>query len=232
MNLPARFSPTTPRLLYRLSCLLALLLLLTASGARAERKTVALGLVGGITGASFWGDEVHSYDVEIWPTTGFTLAFHLPVFLGLETDLLYVSKSGAINHDVPDSVLGTRNKVNTLKLHALEIPFMIKITAPTESEVQPIFFGGPSVAYYFSKKSFSEYIDIANGGTVIPEETPPLIEMKNLVDYEWSLCFGLGVEWGLGSFQIRTNIGSETLDKTKKADVKTFTTAVMAGFIF
>ena len=118
MNLPARFSPTTLRLLYRLSCLLALLLLLTASGARAERKTVALGLVGGITGASFWGDEVHSYDVEIWPTTGFTLAFHLPVFLGL------------------------------------------------------------------------------------------------------------------GSFQIRTNIGSETLDKTKKADVKTFTTAVMAGFIF
>ena len=229
MTLPARLSQRS----LPTALTISIIMLLFASGVRAERKTVALGLVGGITGASFWGNEVHSYDVEIWPTTGFTLAFHLPAFIGLETDLLYVSKSGAINHDVFDtSIQANRNKVNTLKLHALEIPFMIKITAPTESEVQPIFFGGPSVAYFFSKKSFSEYIDIANGGTVIPEETPPLIELKNLVDYEWSLCFGMGVEWGLGSFQLRCNFGSETLDKTKAAEVKTFTTAVMAGFIF
>ena len=205
------------------ACLLALL----ALDARAERKTVALGLVGGITAASFWGDEVKAFDTEIWPTTGFTLAFHLPVFLGVETDLLYLAKSGAIRSDDAG-----RTKVNTLKLQALEIPFLIKVTAPTESEVMPIFFGGPSVAYFFSKKSYSEYIDIQNGGTVVPEETPPLIKTGDLQDYDWSLCLGAGVEWGLGSFQLRCNLGNKSLDKSGEKNVKTVVLALMAGFIF
>jgi hypothetical protein len=202
-------------------------------GARAERKTVALGLVGGVTSTSYFGNDVQDVDFEIWPTAGFTLAFHLPAFLGLETDLLYVAKSGSTRKDVYDSSFGgDRTFVSTIKLQALEIPFMIKITAPTESEVQPIFFGGPSLAYFFSKKSFSEFIDVANGGTVIPEEQPPLVKSENLVDYEWSLCVGGGVEWGLGSFQMRFNIGRNSLDKSEAVDLKTFNAAVMAGFIF
>ncbi len=205
----------------------ASLLALFLSDLHAERKPVALGLVGGITAASFWGGNVKEFDTEIWPTTGFTLAFHLPVFLGLETDLLYVAKSGAIR-----TYEEGRTKVNTLKMQALEIPFMIKITAPTESEVTPIFFGGPSVAYLFSKKSYSEFIDIAASGTVVPEETPPLIKKEDMADYDWSLCLGAGVEWGLGSFQLRCNLGQNSLDKTKQKDVKTVVLALMAGFIF
>jgi hypothetical protein len=200
----------------------------------AERKPVALGIVGGITGAGFWGDEVDEFDMNIWPTTGFTLAFHLPVFLGIETDLLYVSKDGAIRSYEPDTInVGSqRTKVNTIKIQALEIPFLLKVTAPTGNEVMPIFFGGPSVAYFFSKKSYSEFIDIGSGGTVNPEETKTLIEKENLVDYEWSLCLGGGVEWGLGSFQLRFNLGKASLDKLKEKDVKTVVIALMAGFIF
>src|SRR3954462_3208363 len=130
-----------------------------AHNAFAERKPVALGLVGGITSATLWGKNVPELDMDIWPTTGFTLAFHLPAFLGLETDLLYASKGGAIKQTV-----NGRTKVNTIKAHVLEVPLMIKITAPTGNEVMPIFFGGPSVAYIFSKDSYSEFIDIANGG--------------------------------------------------------------------
>ncbi len=207
--------------------LTALLLPLFFSQLHAERKPVALGLVGGMTAASYWGKDVHKFDTELWPTVGFTLAFHLPVFLGLETDLLYVSKSGSIT-----STDDGRTKVNTIKFHALEMPLMLKITAPTESEVMPIFFGGPSLAYAFSKESYSEYIDIANGGTVIPEETPPFINPDNLSELDWSLCMGAGVEWGLGSFQLRFNFGKDSLDKSKAKDVKTVVVAVMAGFIF
>lgn len=212
---------------------LALLISLLAVPAPAERKPVALGLVGGITGASFWGKDVKEFDMNLWPTTGLTLAFHLPVFLGIETDLLYVAKSGAIRTYEPDPTDGhQRTKVNTIKAQALEIPFMIKVTAPTEGEVMPIFFGGPSVAYIFSKDSYSEFIDIGQGGTVTPEETPPFIDKQNLVDYDWSLCLGGGVEWGLGSFQLRFNFGKNSLDKTKQRDVKTVVIALMAGFIF
>ncbi|MEO6096496.1 MAG: porin family protein [Fibrobacteria bacterium] len=205
----------------------ALLIPLLCSEIRAERKPVALGLVGGITAASFYGGDVHEFDTELWPTVGFTLAFHLPVFLGLEADLLYVSKSGALKSDDDGRI-----KVNTLKYHALEMPLMIKVTAPTGTEVMPIFFGGPSLAYAISKKTYSEYIGIEAGGTVIPEETPPLIAEENYNGLDWSLCLGGGVEWGLGSFQLRFNFGKESLDKSKAKDVKTVVVAVMAGFIF
>ncbi|GEM_PF-2005306 len=213
--------------------LLALLPTLLAAPATAERKPVALGLVGGITGASFWGKDVKEFDMNLWPTAGFTLAFHLPVFLGVETDLLYVAKSGAIRTYEPDpGDQHMRTKVNTIKAQALEIPFMIKVTAPTEGEVMPIFFGGPSVAYLFSKDSYSEFIDIAQGGTVTPEASGAFIETKNLAQYDWSLCLGGGVEWGLGSFQLRFNFGKNSLDMSKQRDVKTVIIALMAGFIF
>jgi hypothetical protein len=138
-----------------------------------------------------------------------------------------VSKSGAIRtHE------NGRTKVNTIKLQSLEIPFMIKVTAPTESEVMPIFFGGPSLDYAFGRKTYSEYIDIASGGVVTPEETPALFPRDNIPEWDWSLCLGGGVEWGLGSFQMRCNIGKNSLDKSRTKDVKTVVLAVMAGFIF
>lgn len=216
----------------RLPSIVLLLLALGAGSARAERKPVALGLLGGVTSTSYYGKDVRDFDFEIWPTAGFSLAFHLPAFLGIETDLLYVAKSGSTRRNVYDSTLGMDRKlVSTFKLHALEIPLMIKVTAPTGTEVEPIFFGGPSFAWFFSRKSFSDYIDVADG-IVVPQEEQPIILPENLVPYEWSLCVGAGVEWGLGSFQMRVNFGQKSLDKTESVDLRTANLAVMAGFIF
>jgi hypothetical protein len=212
--------------------LACLLLAFSAGKAAAERKTVALGLLGGITSTTYYGGDVHDFDFEIWPTAGISLAFHLPAFLGVEADVLYVGKSGSTRRDVYDSLYnGNRKLVSTFKLHALEIPFMIKITAPTESEVQPIFFGGPSLAWFLSKKAFSEFIETSDG-FVVPEEVTPIVAQENLPDYEWSLCVGAGLEWGLGSFQVRGNFGQKSLDRSGAVDLRTFNLAVMAGFIF
>lgn len=201
--------------------------------ASAERKPVALGMLGGITSSSFWGSDIKEFDLNLWPTVGMSLAFHLPVFLGIETDVLYVSKDGSIRTYPVDASTGlSRTVVNTIKLQALEIPLLLKITAPTENEVLPIFFGGPSVAYVFSKDSYSEFIDITSNGTVSPVATTPYIDKANIPDLDWSLCLGAGVEWGLGSFQLRFNFGKNSLDKSGKYDVKTVTIALMGGFIF
>jgi hypothetical protein len=145
----------------------------------------------------------------------------------VEMDMLYVSKGGAIRRKETGRTL-----VHTLKLHALEFPVLLKVTAPTGTEVTPYFFGGPSLAYFISRKVFSEYIDIGPGGMVDPEGEEPLIAKGDLAAYEWSLCLGGGLEWGLGSIQMRFNLGRETLDKTGDKDVKTVVIAVMAGFIF
>ena len=206
--------------------LLGVLLLLSAWRVQAERKTVAFGLLGGLNGTSYWGKDIGEFDINMWPTTGFTFTLHLPAFLGLEADILYSSKSGSFR-TYPDGNL----KVNTIKDHSLEMPLLVKVTAPTENEVQPFFFGGPSVAYLFSKETYSVILN-TGGGLVLPEDAAPPIPTGNMVDYELSLALGGGVEWGLGSFQMRFNFGGQSLDKTHQADVRTFVVAVMAGFIF
>ena len=212
---------------FRRTSLLGILFLLSAWRVHGERKPVAMGLVGGLNGTSYWGKDIGEFDINMWPTTGFTFTLHLPAFLGLEADLLYSSKSSSYR-TYPSGKI----KVNNIKDHSLEMPLMLKVTAPTENEVQPIFFGGPSVAYLVSKETYSTIINVEGGGLVVPEDTAPPIPTQNMVDYELSLALGGGVEWGLGSLQMRFNFGGQSLDKTHQADVRTFVVAIMAGFIF
>lgn len=207
-----------------LPCLLALLL---ASAALAERKPVALGLLGGVGAASLWGKDVEELDLRIWPVTGFSLAFHLPVFLGFESDLIYSSKGSGFSGEEDGKL-----KVTTVTAHCLDVPFMIKVTAPTGGEVMPIFFGGPAFSYFVSKQVTTEWISFGSGGTVSAEPATPLVLRKDIPDYEWNLTIGGGVEWGLGTFQVRVNLAQNSLDKTNTRDVRTLLVAVMAGFIF
>lgn len=198
-----------------------------AATAFAERKPVALGLMGGVGGASLWGDDVDELDIRIWPVTGFSLAFHLPVFLGFETDLMYSSKgSGFAGKE------GDRLKVTNVTAHCLDIPFMIKVTAPTGNEVMPIFFGGPAFSYFLSKQVTTEWLSFGSGGTVSSEPATPMVRKEDIPDYEWNLTIGGGLEWGLGTFQMRLSLAQNSLDQTQAKDVRTFLVSVLAGFIF
>lgn len=207
-----------------LPCVLPILF---AAAASAERKPVALGLLGGVGVASLWGSDVEELDLRIWPATGFSLAFHLPVFLGFETDLLYSSKGSGFSGEEEGKL-----KVTTVTAHCLDVPFMIKVTAPTGGEVMPIFFGGPAFSYFVSKKVTTEWISFGSGGTVSSEPATPLVRREDIPDYEWNLTIGGGVEWGLGTFQVRANLAQNSLDKTNTHDVRTLLVAVLAGFIF
>lgn len=220
---PPRFSPRLfPRALFTVLCLA-----LAGTTAWAERKPIALGLLGGVNVASFYGDEVSEVEAKVWPVTGFSLAFHLPLFLGLETELLYASRGGT--YDVQES---GASRVNVLTAHTLTIPTLIKVTAPTESETQPIFMVGPSFAVLVVKDFTSESIALGAGGLIAPEALEPRIPKSRLRDVDICLTVAGGLEWGLGTFQIRANIGQQTLDKKGEVDLRTFTLDFLAGFIF
>ena len=88
-------APGKVRMLLPLRSLLIPLVL--AGTVLAERKPVALGLLGGVGGASLWGKDVEELDIRIWPVTGFSLGLNLPSFLGLETDLIYSSKGSGFS---------------------------------------------------------------------------------------------------------------------------------------
>ncbi len=196
--------------------------------AMAERKPFAYGMLGGISATSLWGDDIHSPDANIWLTGGLTLAFHLPVFLGFETDLLYLGKSAAYTETIADGA----DKVNKITAHALEIPLLLKVTAPTESEVQPVVYGGWSFGYWLSKDFSSEVIRTGSGGIITPEAREPDIAKADLPTWEQSLVIGGGLEWGLGTFQLRFNLGQNSIDGSGNLDIKTLVTTLMAGFIF
>jgi Outer membrane protein beta-barrel domain len=194
----------------------------------AERKPVAFGMLGGITGTTLWGDDIHAPDARIWLTTGLSLAFHLPAFLGVEADLLYVGKDAAYK----EKTASNEDQVNKITSHALAIPVLLKITAPTESEVQPVFYLGWSFDRWLTKDFTSEIIATGPGGIIAPEALPPEIAKSDLPGWEQALIVGGGVEWGLGTFQLRFSLGQNTIDGTERLDIKTLVTTVMAGFLF
>jgi Outer membrane protein beta-barrel domain len=204
-------------------------LLLSVPLAHAERKPVAFGLLGGMNAATLWGKDVHDVDVRFWPVAGFSLAFHLPEFLGLETDMLYASHGSAFKSDLSSDT----TRVNTFNLQTLTFPLLLKVTAPIGTEVQPIFFGGPALAYAFSKSGSSEKSYTGAGGLVQTDPiNPALVPTGQMQDVDILLTLGGGLEWGLGSVQGRINLGERSLDSKQSVDVHTFTFDLMAGFIF
>lgn len=204
---------------------------LVAFPASGERKPVAFGLLGGVTGTSLWGEDIHEPDARIWLTTGFTLALHLPQFLGVEADLLYVGKSAAYKSEVTHEGQLV-NKVSKITAHVLEIPLLIKVTAPTESEVQPVIYGGWSFGYWANKDFSSEIIGSADGGIVSAIPLEPDIAKSDLPTWEQSLIVGGGVEWGMGILQLRFSLGQNSIDESGALDIKTLVTSVMGGFVF
>jgi hypothetical protein len=206
---------------------LLLATLLPAASAYAERKPFAMGLLGGVGAASLWGSDVEELDLRIWPVAGLSMGLNLPAFLGFESDILYSSKGSGFSGEEDG-----RLKVTTVTAHCIDVPFMLKVTAPTGTEVMPIFFGGPAFSYFVSKQVTTEWISFGSGGTVSAEPATPLVLKENVPDYEWNLTLGGGVEWGLGTFQMRLNLAQNSLDKTKTHDVRTFLVSVLAGFVF
>lgn len=221
---------STPTWLSSLVASMALVVCLWKAG-QAERKPIAFGLLGGVTGTSLWGKDIHEPDARIWITAGPSVAFHLPAFLGVEADLLYVGKSASYKNRVTLEGV-TADKVNKVTAQVLEMPLMVKVTAPTESEVQPVFYGGWSFGYWVSKDFSSEIIGTDNGGIVTAIAQDPEIAKSDLPDWEQSLIVGGGVEWGLGTFQLRFSLGQESMDGSGNLDIKTLVTTLMAGFVF
>lgn len=206
-----------------------LVVALLAACVSAERKPFPFGLLGGVSGSTYWGKDMGSGDINIFPTAGFFGGVNLPALLGVELDLLYLNKNGSSS-----ATENGKFRSNNFTVQCLELPLLLKITAPTGNEVMPIFFGGPSVAFLLQPKSTSEYVNTDNGSGLVTSEpiVPAFIPQESMEKMDWSLMIGGGVEWGLGTFQLRFDLGQNSLDKRDVVDLKTLSTMVVAGFIF
>jgi hypothetical protein len=132
---------------------LLMALLVLASATLKAQSSIGFGFKGGATYSSFSKGQPH---------TGGKLGFTAGVFgnysfsdlLGLQVEAAYFQQGGTFTRfTADDRFIGgddyfSRN-VTTSKvtLHNIEVPVLLRVSIPTQSEVKPLFFAGPSVGF-------------------------------------------------------------------------------------
>jgi hypothetical protein len=131
--------------------LMALLVLATAT--LKAQSSIGFGFKGGATYSSFSKGQPH---------TGGKLGFTAGVFgnysfsdlLGLQVEAAYFQQGGTFTRFRADDRFSgewdyfSRNVTTSqVTLHNIEVPVLLRVNIPTQSEVKPLFFAGPSVGF-------------------------------------------------------------------------------------
>ncbi|MCS3649969.1 hypothetical protein GGQ08_001262 [Salinibacter ruber] len=118
---------------------LALLLGLALPMSSQAQSPVDLGVRGGLTQATFYGDDVNSNDFRPGFTGGVFLNYQVNDAFAVQPEVLY-SRRGTKNHN---SAAGNDIRV---RQDVIEIPVLLKLSAPT-APVTPRLYVGPALGF-------------------------------------------------------------------------------------
>ncbi|WP_263841817.1 porin family protein [Salinibacter sp.] len=118
---------------------LALLLGLALPMTSQAQSPIDLGVRGGVTQATFYGDDVASNDFRPGFTGGVFLNYQVNDVFAVQPEVLY-SRRGTKNHN---SAAGTDIRV---RQDVIEIPVLLKLSAPT-APVTPRLYVGPALGF-------------------------------------------------------------------------------------
>jgi len=120
---------------------LALLVGLALPMASQAQSPIDLGVRGGVTQATFYGDDVASNDFRPGFTGGVFLNYQVNEAFAIQPEVLY-SVRGAKNHF---NEAGTVQDVR-VRQDVIEIPVLLKLSAPT-APVTPRLYVGPALGF-------------------------------------------------------------------------------------
>lgn len=120
---------------------LALLLGLALPMSSQAQSPVDIGVRGGVTQATFYGDDVASNDFRPGFTGGVFLSYKVNQAFSVQPEVLY-SVRGAKNHF---NEAGTVEDVR-VRQDVIEIPVLLKLSAPT-APVTPRLYAGPALGF-------------------------------------------------------------------------------------
>lgn len=120
---------------------LALLVGLALPTASQAQSPVDIGIRGGLTQATFYGDDVGSNDFRPGFTGGVFLTYEANEVFSIQPEVLY-SVRGAKNHF---NEAGTVQDVR-VRQDVIEIPVLLKLSAPT-APVTPRVYVGPALGF-------------------------------------------------------------------------------------
>ncbi len=186
-----------------------------------ERGITAKGVKLGLNLHTLGGGDVQSTDSKMGFSVGGFLTYRINKLIAVQPEVLITQKRANSEKDVEGGKWTYK-----LDLWYLEVPVLVKVALPVQSNLNPSVFAGPVVALKLSGKGDSEFtegvVDKVVGG---------------LESYDFGVIFGAGVEFTLGFFQkgkftadVRYNLGLTKINTEK--DIKTRAFTFMLGYIF
>ena len=116
--------------------------LLTPLTATAQESPLSVGVRGGLTSATFYGDDVASNDFRPGFTGGVFLNYQVNDAFAIQPEVLY-SVRGSKNLDID----GTPNNEDArVRQDVIEVPVLLKLSAPL-APITPRLYVGPAIGF-------------------------------------------------------------------------------------
>lgn len=194
----------------------------------AAQTPISAGPMGGVSIFTFSGSDASEFgdlgaDVSKSNRVGFLVGafaeFEIGDVLSLEPQLLWVQKGAKYNVDVTGA-----SGSATIKLDYVQIPVLLKAEYRQEGkDLAPSVFAGPAVGF---KTSCSVNIE-ADGASGSQD-----CDSDAVNGTEWSVIFGLGLDYKRIVFQARYDLGLSGVPQDSDVDVKNGGWAFTLGYAF
>ncbi|MES2764800.1 MAG: outer membrane beta-barrel protein [Bacteroidota bacterium] len=156
-------------------------------------------------------------EVTAQSVSGFTggafISYNFLPWLGIQTEAIYAKKGAIYSDEIPIAIsdfitfpLPLPIPPSSLKFHSeytgkyLEVPLLIKFTAPFDFPLKPVFYTGPNFAFLMSKSQNttyeSELFNLIPAGFIdVKSFFPPADFSLKSMDFGWTV--GGGAEYEL-----------------------------------
>lgn len=190
-------------------------------------SSLAIELTGGLkigaNFANFYGEDLKELEEELGENfesrlgicIGGFITFNISEMFAIQPEVLYSMKGSKAE----GTLFGETFKLQ-FNLSYLEIPVLVKLRIPTQGNVKPSLFVGPSLAIKLSGKGKMEYAGESE------EE-----DIEELKDTDFGLIIGAGVDFGKLTVDLRYNLGLTKIPE-EDDDVKNKVISLMIGYSF
>jgi len=208
-----------------------LIIVLFCSCFTANAVGLTLGLKGGLAITDLEGNGVSAMEDSLGSGLGFKSGFAGGFFadigitdmISIQTELLYLPKGAKASIEEMGILFTT-----SLNFNYLEIPLLLKLKPPVNSNIMFEIFAGPTLGLNLSAEIGTSVM----GFLVYKEDISEEIKSTDI-----GLVFGGGVGFALGSAGILTiegryTMGLNSVAEAENRDIKTKNIIVMLGYGF
>jgi len=196
-----------------------------------KRGITAKGLKIGLNFTNFYGENVavfeDPFDEYVESKMGFCIGafitYNILDMFAIQPEILYTTKGAKSEEE-----LWGRTLKGSINLSYLEIPVLAKFLIPSQSNIKPSFYAGPSLAIKLSGKKRGEY-----NGDVKKED------LQNVKGTDLGLVIGAGLDLNLGflgqgkvTVDIRYTFGLTSISEIRRHDEKNKAISLMIGYKF